>query len=401
MGILQELNDKRVWLAYLAHRGQSGYTGGEELAELSAYIEGERWRAVTEPLARGEFVFSLPVKSMIPKIDTDRKRILYRFPKDEAMVLKVLNFLLSRYDGLFGESCYAFRTSHTVKDASKKMAAIPNRGDKYTLKVDIQSYFNSIPTQSMIEMLEKCITDDKQLVEFFSRLLSRNQALWSGRVLEEPAGVLPGSATAGFLANLYLTDVDEFFTSRGVAYFRYSDDILLFVDSEEEQQRYLKQLSDMIRGKGLSLNLKKCVLTAPGQRWEYLGFSYADGECDLAAITVTKAKQRIRRHARELYREKRGREGMGYEETVKLLLKYFNTRFFHDEVTGFSWCRWYFSVITTSKSLEQIDVCMQQYIRYLYSGRHYKGNYRITYEKIKEMGYRSLVHEYYRYLKNE
>lgn len=401
MGILQELNDKRVWLAYLARRGQSGYTGGEELAELSAYIEGERWRAVTEPLTRGEFVFSLPVKSMISKIDTDRKRILYRFPKDEAMVLKVMNFLMARYDGLFGESCYAFRTNRTVRDAVKGLAAMPELGHKYTVKVDIRNFFNSVPAPRMIEMLEKHITDDKPLVEFLAWLLSRNQAIWKDGVLEEPTGVLPGSAMAGFLANLYLTDVDEFFTSRGIAYFRYSDDILLFVDSEEEQQRCLNLLSDLIREKGMSLNPEKCVLTAPGQRWEYLGFSYADGECDLAAITVTKAKQRIRRHARQLYRENRRRGAMGYEETVKLLLKYFNTRFFHDEVTGFSWCRWYFSVITTSKSLEQIDACMQQYIRYLYSGRHYKGNYRITYEKIKEMGYRSLVHEYYRYLKNE
>ena len=38
---------------------------------------------------------------------------------------------------------------------------------------------------------------------------------------------------------------------------------------------------------------------------------------------------------------------------------------------------------------------MQEYIRYIITGRHYKGNYRITYEQMKEWGYRSLVHEYY------
>lgn len=40
-----------------------------------------------------------------------------------------------------------------------------------------------------------------------------------------------------------------------------------------------------------------------------------------------------------------------------------------------------------------------QYIRYLYSGRHYKGNYLVTYEDIKALGYRSHVNEYYK--KNE
>ena len=36
-----------------------------------------------------------------------------------------------------------------------------------------------------------------------------------------------------------------------------------------------------------------------------------------------------------------------------------------------------------------------EYVRYLDSGRHYKGNYRISYDDIKKMGYRSLKHEYY------
>ena len=63
----------------------------------------------------------------------------------------------------------------------------------------------------------------------------------------------------------------------------------------------------------------------------------------------------------------------------------------------FTWCRWFFPNITTDVSLKEIDEYMQQYIRYIITGRHYKGNYRITYKQLKEWGYRSLVHEYYKY----
>ena len=42
---------------------------------------------------------------------------------------------------------------------------------------------------------------------------------------------------------------------------------------------------------------------------------------------------------------------------------------------------------------------MLEYLRYLYSGRHYKGNYKITYEMLKKIGYRNLVNEYYKYIK--
>ena len=40
---------------------------------------------------------------------------------------------------------------------------------------------------------------------------------------------------------------------------------------------------------------------------------------------------------------------------------------------------------------------MVMYLRYLYSGRHTKSNYRITYDHLKQLGYTPLVAEYYRW----
>ena len=42
---------------------------------------------------------------------------------------------------------------------------------------------------------------------------------------------------------------------------------------------------------------------------------------------------------------------------------------------------------------------MQEYLRYLSSGRHRKGNFRITYEQLKRLGYTPLTAEYYRWKK--
>jgi len=52
-----------------------------------------------------------------------------------------------------------------------------------------------------------------------------------------------------------------------------------------------------------------------------------------------------------------------------------------------------------SEGFRIIDDYMQEYLRYLYSGRHYKGNYKITYEMLKKIGYHNLVNEYYKYIK--
>lgn len=62
----------------------------------------------------------------------------------------------------------------------------------------------------------------------------------------------------------------------------------------------------------------------------------------------------------------------------------------------FTWSRWFFPNITTDQSLKKIDHYMQQYIRYIITGRHYKGNYRISYETLKDWGYCSMVNAYYK-----
>lgn len=67
----------------------------------------------------------------------------------------------------------------------------------------------------------------------------------------------------------------------------------------------------------------------------------------------------------------------------------------------FTWSRWFFPYLSVDTGLKEIDRYMQEYIRYCVTGRHYKGNYRISYEQMKKWGYLSLVHEYYRFRKEK
>ena len=82
------------------------------------------------------------------------------------------------------------------------------------------------------------------------------------------------------------------------------------------------------------------------------------------------------------------------------MIRSFDQKFY--DLTGrndFTWIRFYFPVITSDKGLEEIDRYMLEYLRYLYSGRHYKGNYAIRYEMLKKLGYTPLKAEYYKWKK--
>ena len=78
------------------------------------------------------------------------------------------------------------------------------------------------------------------------------------------------------------------------------------------------------------------------------------------------------------------------------LIRYFNRKFFDGNLDdSLTWSRWYFPVINSVEGLREIDHYLQQYIRFLSTGRHTKANYRVSYEELKRLGYKSLVHEFY------
>lgn len=192
----------------------------------------------------------------------------------------------------------------------------------------------------------------------------------------------------------------------GIPYFRYSDDILIFADSLPELQHYADILHSRIESLHLSFNPDKVHISGPGEPFEFLGFCFHNGEIDLSANTIHKMKGKIKRKADALRRWQR-KKGLDSQKAAIGFIHAMNRKFYGgdndgepDDKDDFTWSRWFFPFLTVDTGLKEIDAYMQQYIRYTVTGRHYKGNYRIRYDTMKEWGYRSLVHEYYAFKKS-
>lgn len=396
MSMLEDLKKDASWDAFFQYKKERKHFSLREEREWETFIAEKQYHEIVGRLTEEDFTFDYPEKILVNKSGTGKKRIVYSFGEKETAVLKVMAFLLYRYDDKISGRCYSFRRNCTAKDAVVRILKIKNIKNKYTLKVDISNYFNSIPPVRLMEVLRGVIDDDSRLLLFMERLLTADKAYENGVLIKEERGAMAGIPIAPFFANIYLKSMDEEFERRGAAYFRYSDDILLFADSEEELKEYETLLYGCIREKGLSVNPSKVKMTKPGEGWEFLGFAYKDGKVDLSEVTKNKLKAKIKRKARKLYRW-RINKGASFENTAKAMIRVFNRKFYDDtDENKFSWSRWFFPVLTTDEGLKEMDAYLVQYIRYLYSGRHYKGNYRVTYEQIKELGFRSLVNEFYK-----
>ena len=112
MSLLDQLSQKETWLDFRSYKEDRNQLSKSELSELDVFIEKEKYLTVTDT-----FSFGYPVRKTISKMGSDKKRTVYTYSADETWVLKLLSWLLYRYDDKIPDNCYSFRPYRTSKTA--------------------------------------------------------------------------------------------------------------------------------------------------------------------------------------------------------------------------------------------------------------------------------------------
>ena len=391
--MLELLASEEVWNKYLDYKlDLAAPFKAEDM--LRTLIEKKEYLPIVQNILDGGD-FPLPSKAVISKMSTQKKRVIYMYPKKESMVLKLLTYLLLRkYDRLFSPNLYSFRPGKTAKDAFLRLVRTKDIDKLYCYKVDVSNYFNSVNVDDLTNMLKENIDDD-QLLDFLLKLLCEPKVIWDGKIIEEEKGIMAGTPQASFYANLCLKDLDRSFYDRGIPYIRYSDDIIVFAETEEKIREYSDEIEDFLKVKGLSVNPAKEDFRKPGEMWTFLGFSYQDKMIDISPVSLHKIKGKMRRKARALVRWSKRNNKSG-DKAAKAFIRIFNKKLL--ECTGdneLSWSYWYFPVINTDRSLREIDHYAQDCIRYIATGKRTRSRYDFRYEDMKKLGYQSVVHAYH------
>ncbi len=400
MSLLDQLSRRECWEKFYEYKTSLAFPKAFA-AELRDFIDGEGYLPVCRSIEAGE-PFPLPRKSVISKMTSGKKRVVYTYPKAENTVLKLLTWLLlRRCDGLFEDNLYSFRPGRTAKDAVRALRAVPGLGEMWAYKADVSNYFNSIPVEKLLPMLAEALGEDGRLYGFLSALLGEERALSGRETVREQKGIMAGTPLSAFYANLYLRELDRHFARRGVPYARYSDDIILFAPDRAGAEALAGEVRAILTEHGLGLNPAKEELFDPAEGWTFLGFRCRGDAVDIAPASLEKIKGKMRRKSRALMRW-RQRGGYGGEKAAAAFIRVFNRKLLESPPDNdLSWSRWFFPLLTTADSLRVIDRYAQDCLRWLVSGKRTKGRYDVRYEDLKRLGYRSLVHEYYAFQKEE
>ena len=394
--IIKQLTQQDVWEEFLAYRLMKGRFTWHEFYEADRYVEREEYLPLAQKIVQGEGL-DIPHKKIINKMGTGKKRVVYSFAPDEMTILKLLAFKLYDYDRWFSPNCYAFRRGVKASDAVFDIIHAIGDQKMWAYKLDIHNYFNSIPIDILLPMLKEMMADDEPLYHFFERILTDDRVIYNGKTIQEKHGVMAGTPTSPFLANVYLKAVDKHFHDAHVTYARYSDDIIIFAPDLDTLEEHKNQMASFLRQYQLVINPDKERIYSPNEAYEFLGFKCHGRDIDISEATVKKMKGKIRRAAKSLMRWS-SKKNIEPEKAMKGLINHFNRVFFEDgDTETLTWSRWFFPVINQTNGLKEIDHYLQQNIRFLSTGKHNKTNYKTDYAQLKRLGYKSLVNEYYKY----
>lgn len=391
LSIINSLINDELWHDFLEHKKESVLTA-KIIKQYEKYICNKEYKKIAIKIINEEYNFSIPRKVLINKVGKNKKRVVYLYRKEETYILKMLVFLMYKYDYLFVPNLYSFRQKSGAKKAIFDLIR-SNIKSKHAYKVDIKNYFNSIPVEKLLHPLENDLNDYK-LYNLIKQLLINNNVEENGNIIEEEKGIMAGVPISSFLANYYLKDLDYYFYNNNITYCRYADDIIVF-DSAEKIKKHQEYIKNYLNNLGLEINKEKEFFYIPGEKVDFLGFSYENGIIDLSENSINKIKGKIKRKAKSVRRWML-KNNKPIEAGLLTMNKIFNRKFYGKEEDDLSWKYWFFPTISTDKSLKIVDNYMQDWQRYIVTGVHNKKNYqKVPYEMLKKCKYKSLVNEYY------
>ena len=397
------LNTEEYWNKSLDKLLNKDNISKEEKMQLIRLQSFDRETAIND-LLNGIYLWSIPRKVLIKKHGTNKFRTVYIYEPQDRLILGVLYHAFSDYykDDIC-ELCYSYKEGSNTSKAIKFLRE-NNVNDMYGVKIDIHAYFNSVSEEYLHKMIDELFPESCGLKTSIEALMYDNHCTFHGELINEYKALIAGTSLASFFANYCLREMDfEFYNSKKV-YARYSDDIIVFNQSQLENDKSLKIIRQYLSERTLQINPDKYEYFNPGDEITFLGLKLKpNGVVDIA----DHSKQKIKKYIHNLCKKARKQLEMNYEDfyyrgnKVCNKINQKNFKCYIQNENTFGWCHYAFRYITTDESLKEIDLYTKERLRYLKTGKNNKANFRnCTDEDFKKIGWVSLVQLYHLYKKD-
>lgn len=293
-------NLQAAWERVYANRGSSGIDG-QTVHQYEA-----RWRdelACLHVLLKQDRYVPQPVRRVyIPKPGKGMEKRPLGIPavRDRVVQTALRHVLEPIFERVFAEHSYGFRPGRGCKDALRRVDSLLKTGYTWVVDADLKSYFDTIPHDRLMTLVEEHVAD--------SRILALLRSYLKQKVMDDlvewtpEQGTPQGAVISPMLANLYLNPLDHQMAGMGYEMVRYADDFVILCRTREEAEAALAQIGTWVTEAGLTLHPDKTRIVQETEGFDFLGYRFAAGRRWPRRKSETKIKDRIR----DLTRRKNG-----------------------------------------------------------------------------------------------
>lgn len=262
--------------------------------------------------------------------------------EDKLVENAVAQILTMVYEPKFYPSSFGFRPGRNCHMAVREIIEmVQYRKTNYVVEADIRSYFDTIPHDWLMKMLEHDIADRKFL-EIIWRFLKAG-VMENGKYLDSESGSPQGNGASPILANVYLHYVlDNWFDvivqrqCQGQCYLiRYADDFVCCFQNKYEAVVFRRRLEERFAKYGLSLAEEKTKILEFGrfaaenrrrrgegkpETFDFLGFTFycgMDGKKRFFRCRVKTSKKKFRSKVLRMKEWIKGHRMMPVGELIK------------------------------------------------------------------------------------
>jgi RNA-directed DNA polymerase len=286
-----------AWLKVASNKGAAGVDrqsierfearSGEYLGELCKALKENSYHP--QPIRRVE----------IPKGDGKMRPLGIPTVKDR-IVQTALKFVLEPiFEAQFRGGSYGFRPGLGCKDALREVDGLLREGYTFVVDADLESYFDTIPHERLMQRVEEQISDGAVLKLVWNFL--RQDIMHEGRRWTPTGGSPQGAVVSPLLSNVYLHPLDVLMEAEGYRMVRYADDFVILCRSREEAVSALEKVRGWVQENGLTLHPDKTHVgdcRQPGEGFAFLGYLFEAGKRSVRSKSLKSLKERIRMKTR-------------------------------------------------------------------------------------------------------
>ncbi len=286
-----------AWARVRANRGAAGVDGQsiERFAARSEDYLAELSTALRSGLYRPQAVRRVA----IPKGDGRTRPLGIPVVKDRIVQTAVKLVIEPIFEATFHPTSYGFRPGRGCRAALAEVDGLIAEGYSFVVDADLESYFDSIPHERLMERVETRISDGGVLDLIRGWL---GQEVLLGLERWTPTGGTPqGAVISPLLANIYLHPLDEHLAARGYRMVRYADDFVVLCESREAAEAALALIRAWTVENGLRLHPDKTHLgdcRQQGQGFDFLGYRFEAGHRFVRKKSLARLRDRIRAKTR-------------------------------------------------------------------------------------------------------